>query len=121
MLTSFLIPLLKKNQLKHPQEVSGLFKSVRRNHMAKAAIETAIWDLYAKRKKQSLAKLIGGTQKKIPAGVVVATDSTENALKQIEGYLEDGYQRFKIKINPQLDLTFLRDIRRHYPDIVTNG
>src|SRR5216117_2971610 len=34
MLTSFLIPLLEKNQLKHPQEVSGLFKSVRRNHMA---------------------------------------------------------------------------------------
>ena len=118
MLTSFLIPLLEKNQLKHPQEVSGLFKSVRRNHMAKAAVETAIWDLYAKRKKQSLATLIGGTQKKIPAGVVVATDSTENALKQIEGYLKDGYQRFKIKINPQLDLTFLRDIRRHYPDIV---
>jgi O-succinylbenzoate synthase len=118
MLTSFLIPLLEKNPIKHPKEVSGLFRSVRRNHMAKAALETAIWDLYAKREKQALSKLIGGKRERIPSGVVVATDSTENALKQIEGYLKEGYQRFKIKINPELDLAFLREIRRHYPEIV---
>jgi O-succinylbenzoate synthase len=117
MLTSFLIPLLEKNQIQHPEEVSQLFQSVRRNHMAKAALETAIWDLYAKRKGESLATLIGGTQPRIPSGVVVATDSTGNALRQIESYLNDGYQRFKIKINPNLDLLFLREIRSHYPDI----
>jgi O-succinylbenzoate synthase len=85
--------------------------------MAKAALETAVWDLFAKKENQSLSKVIGGKSNKIPSGVVVATDSTENALQQIEGYLIDGYQRFKIKINPQLDLSFLREIRRHYPQI----
>jgi O-succinylbenzoate synthase len=117
MITSFLIPLLKNNQIQHPNEVSDLFRSVRRNHMAKAALETAIWDLYAKREGQPLSKLIGATSKRIPSGVVVATDSIKKALEQIEGYLKDGYQRFKIKINPELDLTFLREIRRHFPKI----
>ena len=38
--------------------------------------------------------------------VVVATDSTDNALKQIESYLKDGYQRFKIKNKSSAGLTF---------------
>lgn len=117
MLTSFLIPLIKNHSFDHPNEVSGIFKSIRRNNMAKAGLETAIWDLYAKRKGVSLSKLIGGTQTKIPSGVVVAADQTKHALKQIEGYLKEGYKRFKIKINPELDVAILREIRRHYPDI----
>lgn len=117
ILSSFLIPLLKKHPIKHPREVSALFKSIRRNHMAKAAIETAIWDLFAKRKGVSLSQLIGGSRKEIPSGVVIAADTAGNALKQIEEYLEDGYQRFKIKINPHADLSVLREIRRHFPAI----
>jgi O-succinylbenzoate synthase len=117
ILTSFLIPLLEKNPVSHPQEVNRLFQSVRRNHMAKAALETAVWDLFAKKENQPLSKMIGGTMGKIPSGVVVATDSVENALNQIKGYLEEGYQRFKIKINPRLDLNFLREIRASYPEI----
>lgn len=117
ILTSFLLPLLEKNPVNHPQELSQLFHCVRRNHMAKAALETAVWDLYAKKENKSLSKIIGGTRDKIPSGVVVATDTVENALHQIEGYLEEGYQRFKIKINPELDLKFLREIRAFYPGI----
>lgn len=117
IITSFLIPLLEKYPVKHPKEVSRLFQSVRRNHMAKAALETAIWDLFAKKENVSLAKLIGGERTRIPSGVVVATDHAEGAIKQIESYLKDGYQRFKIKINPKLDLAFLQEIRRHFPDI----
>lgn len=117
MLTSFLIPLLKAHPIHHPKEAFKLFQPVRRNNMAKAALETALWDLYAKKEGVSLSKLIGGTRNRIPSGVVIATDSLENALRQIESYLLDGYQRFKMKINSELDLDFLRGIRRHYPDI----
>jgi O-succinylbenzoate synthase len=117
ILTSFLIPLLEKNPINHPEELSPLFQSVRRNHMAKAALETAVWDLFAKKENKPLSQMLGGTMEKIPSGVVVATDSTEKALNQIEEYLEEGYQRFKIKINPHLDLNFLREIRSSYPEI----
>ena len=66
-----------------------LFRSIRRNNMAKAALETALWDLYAKSYSQPLAKILGGTRPLIASGVVVATDSTKNALQQIEQYLEE--------------------------------
>jgi O-succinylbenzoate synthase len=117
MITDILIPLLKKNPINHPKEASLLFRSIRRNNMAKAALETALWDLFAKSYSQPLAKTLGGTRSLIASGVVVATDSTKNALQQIEQYLESGYQRIKVKINPRQDYSFLSEIRRVYPDL----
>lgn len=117
MITDFMIPLLKQNPIDHPKEVSQLFSSIRRNNMAKAALETALWDLFAKSQTQPLSNILGGTRSFIASGVVVATDSTKNALQQIEQYLEDGYQRIKVKINPRQDYSFLNEIRSVYPDL----
>lgn len=117
MLTDFLIPLLKAKPISHPEEVGTLFSGIKRNHMAKAALEMALWDLYAKQREVPLGKLLGGTQTKIPSGVVVGTDSVLNALRQIEDYLKDGYQRVKIKIHPNHDYFILSEIRKEYPDL----
>ncbi|PLS01981.1 o-succinylbenzoate synthase [Neobacillus cucumis] len=117
MLTDLLIPLLKKQPIKHPEEAALLFKSIRRNHMAKSAIETALWDLYSKQLSSSLSAILGGSRSEIASGVVVATDSTIHALKQIEQYVEEGYQRFKVKINPEQDYAFLKEIRKTYPEL----
>ncbi|WML40931.1 o-succinylbenzoate synthase [Neobacillus sp. OS1-2] len=117
MLTDMLIPLLQKHPIQHPKEASHLFSRIRRNNMAKAALETALWDLYAKSKLEPLSKVICGTRPLIASGVVVATDSTVKALQQIEQYLDQGYQRIKVKINPKQDYAFLSEIRHHYPDL----
>lgn len=117
MLSDLLIPLVKKHPIEHPADAADLFKPIRRNQMAKAALETALWDLFAKRKGQPLATLLGATRKAIPSGVVVATDSAANALRQIDRYLQEGYQRVKVKIHPGQDIDFLAEIRRHYPDL----
>ncbi|XJZ26588.1 o-succinylbenzoate synthase [Bacillota bacterium Lsc_1132] len=117
MLFDVLIPLLKKQPIAHPSDAAERFKPIRRNQMAKAAIETALWDLYAKKEQKSLSKLLGGSRSSIPSGVVVATDSASKALAQIENYLQQGYQRVKIKIHPGQDIDFLKEIRRHYPDL----
>jgi len=117
MITDFLIPLLKKNPIQHPSEASVLFQAIRRNQMAKAAVEMALWDLYAKQQQQPLAHVLGGTQSEIASGVVIAADSSTKALNQIETYLEEGYRRFKVKINPEQDYEFLAEVRRYYPDL----
>ncbi|MDP4171764.1 MAG: o-succinylbenzoate synthase, partial [Bacillota bacterium] len=75
MMSDFLIPLLKHRPVSHPDETLALFASIRGNKMAKAALEMALWDLYAKRKLLPLSRVLGGTQERIPAGVVIATDS----------------------------------------------
>ncbi|GAM16428.1 O-succinylbenzoate synthase [Mesobacillus selenatarsenatis SF-1] len=116
VLKNFLIPLLRKKGISHPEEASLLFSSVRRNHMAKAALETALWDLRAKIEGIPLSNLIGGTMESIPAGVVVGNNLPE-ALKQIEGYLEQGFKRVKVKISPEDDLHYISEIRKQFPDL----
>lgn len=117
MLTQFLIPMLEQHPIHHPEELGILFRSIRRNNMAKSALETAYWDLYSKRQQVSLSKILGGKTNKIPSGVVVATNSVKDALHQIEDYLKEEYQRFKVKINPNQDVELLSEIRRFYPDL----
>ncbi len=117
ILKDFLIPLVKKTPITHPDEVTPLFDKYKRNQMAKAGLETAIWDLFAKTNEVSLSKLLGGTQTKILSGVVVGTSSIDEALRQIDSYLNDGYQRVKIKISPEQDIRIIAGIRSQFPDL----
>lgn len=117
VLKDFLIPLLNKKGISHPDEAFLLFSSVRRNYMAKAALETALWDLQAKLEGLPLSTLIGGTMEAIPAGVVVGNPDLPEALKQIEGYLEQGFKRVKVKISPKDDFQYISGIRKQFPDL----
>ncbi|PLR86966.1 o-succinylbenzoate synthase [Bacillus sp. V33-4] len=117
VLKDFLIPLLKDSEISHPNQVDFLFHGIRRNHMAKAALEMAIWDLYAKQKNTPLARILGSTATSIPAGVVVGAKTSSSAIDQIEGYIGEGYSRIKVKISPDNDYALLAIIRERFPDI----
>ncbi|MFB5582358.1 o-succinylbenzoate synthase [Bacillus albus] len=117
VLQDFLLPDLLKAEISHPNEVPGLFQHIKRNRMAKAGIEGAVWDLYAKRQKKSLATLLGGTRTEIEVGVVIGINTTPVMLKQIEKYAEEGYERFKVKIKPEHDYELLKEIRKEFPHI----
>ncbi|WP_422122843.1 o-succinylbenzoate synthase [Planococcus sp. X10-3] len=110
-------PLLLKKELAGPEEVAVIFSSVKGNHMAKAAIEMAVWDLFAKFEGVSLSEYIGGTQKEISAGVVVAAGS-EDLLNEIEQAAAKGYSRIKIKISPKTDVEVLSEAVKRFPDIL---
>ncbi|RFU61751.1 o-succinylbenzoate synthase [Peribacillus glennii] len=119
LLEDFLIPTLLQNEIEHPDEISEkLFSHIRGNYMAKAALEGAIWDLYAKKQKASLASLLGGTKKKIDVGVSIGIkDSIDSTLEVIQARLQDGYKRFKLKIKPGWDIELIDKVRKAYPDI----
>nr|WP_316046183.1 hypothetical protein [Planococcus glaciei] len=89
-----LMPLLLHQNLKHPGQVNRIFQQVKGNRMAKAAVEMAVWDLFAKKKGVPLWKLVGGEQKPIPAGIVVAADP-ENIERQVAKATAAGYKRIK--------------------------
>ncbi|MCM3093538.1 MULTISPECIES: o-succinylbenzoate synthase [unclassified Cytobacillus] len=117
VLKDFLIPILHNADIKHPSEAGRVFDALRRNQMAKAALETALWDLAAKKEDISLSKFIGGKREQILSGVVVGAKTNEEVRKQIENFLERGYQRVKIKIGPENDYELISDIRHFYPDL----
>lgn len=118
IMEDFLIPLLKDNKIEHPRDVSTLFKPIKGNNMAKSALETAVWDLYAKRENITLAEALGGTKEKIDVGIAVGIQSSTNELlRKINTHLESGYKRIKVKIKPGLDIELLNAIRDEFPDI----
>ena len=117
VMEDFLIPILQENKLHHPDEVSELFKPIKGNNMAKAALEGAIWDLYAKQKNISLAEALGGEKRQIEVGISIGIQSTVNELIEIISQnVEAGYKRIKLKIKPGWDFEVLQKVRTHFPD-----
>lgn len=118
MLEDFLIPILLHKEVGHPDEVSALFSSIRRNCMAKSSIEGAIWDIYAQQTKQSLAKALGGHKEQIEVGVSVGIQSSIEALIELlKSHVNKGYKRVKVKIKPGHDVEVIRAIRAEMPDL----
>ncbi|WP_453991288.1 o-succinylbenzoate synthase [Bacillus nitroreducens] len=118
LLEDILIPKLMQTEIKHPDDVSKTFKELRGNYNAKAALDGAIWDLYAKEQGISLAKAIGGVKDKIEVGVSVGIQKSEKELLQkIDGFVTKGYKRIKVKIMPGWDMNILKAIRQEFPEI----
>ncbi|GAB0166803.1 o-succinylbenzoate synthase [Lysinibacillus sp. CTST325] len=118
IIDEFLIPLVINKEFNHPDEVNEKFARVRRNNMAKSAVEAAIWDLYAKEQGIPLAQALGGEKKEITVGISLGIeDDTNVLLESIEGYLKQGFKKIKIKIKPGKDIEVLRVIRDRFGDI----
>jgi o-succinylbenzoate synthase len=119
MLESELIPRLVGVEITGGGACPGLFRQVRGNRMAKAALENAVWDLEAQRKRMPLATLLGGTRKTIPCGVSIGIQPTKAALLEtVARELEAGYQRIKLKCKPGWDTSIFAAVRDRWPDIL---
>jgi O-succinylbenzoate synthase len=118
ILRDHLWPLLKEKEIAAASEVWDLLAPVRGHNMAKAALETALWDAEAKQKNLPLAKLLGGTRDEIPCGVSIGIQPTAAALiAKVEEALSAGYQRIKVKIKPGHDIAPVRALRERFPGI----
>lgn len=121
-LKKVLAPMVVGHEVDRAANVHQLMKGVRGHRMAKAAIETACWDLEAKRAGVPLWKHLGGVQTELPCGVSIGIqDSPEQLIEKIEEEVSAGYQRIKIKIKPGWDLDIVRRVREHFPEIRLMG
>lgn len=117
MLEDFLIPLILNKELNHPDEVSEIFASIRKNNMAKSTIEGAVWDIYAQHTNQSLAAALGGKKDKIEVGISIGIQkSIEDLVALVDGFVKEGYKRIKVKIKPGWDVEVMRTLREKFPD-----
>jgi O-succinylbenzoate synthase len=118
ILKTYLWPMLKGRELSSAADVWPLLEQVRGHNMAKAAVETAIWDAEAKLKNIPLWKLIGGQRQEIPCGVSIGIkDSLDELVAAVKTELASGYQRIKIKIKPGKDLAPVQRLRQDFPRI----
>jgi O-succinylbenzoate synthase len=117
MLEDFLLPVLFGHTYSSPNEFAQKLHIYKRNNMAKASIEAALWDLFGKQQGKSLSKLWGGTRTAIEAGVVVGLGPIEQMVAKIQQHVDEGYKRFKVKIKPGYDYTLLEKIRKFFPQL----
>jgi O-succinylbenzoate synthase len=86
--------------------------------MAKAGLELALWDLLGKRQACSLQALLGGNASKVVVGVSVGLQpSPAKLVEVVGGYLDQGYQRIKIKIKPGRDVGDAQAVRNAFPGV----
>jgi len=117
ILSDFLIPDILGKDLQSVDEAIAIWSKVRGHMMAKAGLEAALWDAFAKTKNISLSKMLGGVRKKIDVGVSIGIQSSvNNLIQKVDGYLQEGYKRIKIKIAPGNDLQFVEALRKEFPD-----
>jgi o-succinylbenzoate synthase len=111
-------PLVKERKFGAAAEIWALMNAVRGHNMAKAALETAVWDAEAKQRGVPLAKLLGGTREEITSGVSVGIKgSLDELVAAVKKELAAGYQRIKIKIKPGKDLEQVKRLRQEFPRI----
>ncbi len=118
VLREHLIPHVIGASFSHPTQLAGYLARIRGNPMARATIETACWDAWAAARGESLAHVLGGVRERVVTGVSVGIqDSVPELLDLIEGYLDQGYARIKVKIEPGWDIQPLTAIRERFGEV----
>lgn len=121
-LEHILAPMVVGKAIANASETWELVKHVRGHRMAKAAVETAIWDLEAKKLNVPLWRHIGGVRNEIACGVSIGIqDSVEQLIEKIQTEVDAGYQRIKIKIAPHWDFDVIKKVREKFGDILLMG
>ena len=119
MLKEVFIPELLSSDSEDPTAFYDRTRRFLGHPMARAGLELALWDLAAKKKGSSLARLYGGDRREVLSGVSVGIqDSPEQLLDRIEEFLEQGYPRIKIKIKPGWDVPICDKVRTRFPGIL---
>ena len=117
-ITTFLAPMVVSKAINSAANTWELMSAVRGNRMAKAAIETACWDLEAKQLGRPLWKHLGGVRTEIASGVSIGIQQEPaDLIEKIEEELAAGYQRIKIKIKPGWDREIVARVRQKFPEI----
>jgi O-succinylbenzoate synthase len=119
VLRDYIVPGIVGKELSGAGEFGEFVRGIRGHNMAKAGVETALWDLEAKTRSIPLWKMLGGTRERIDCGVSIGIQSSiDKLLAKISAELEAGYRRIKIKIKPGLDVDLIRQVRAAFPQIL---
>jgi len=118
LMKRFLIPALKSKINISAEDVSVILKPFLGGQMAKASLETAILDAELRNQNISLATYLGATKDKVECGVSVGIANNLEALaEEVSSYVDAGYRRIKLKIEPDWDIEAVKHIRDIYPEI----
>lgn len=99
-------------------DVAVVLEPVKGHQMAKAALEMAVLDAELRAQGVSLGRHLGAVRDAVDCGVSVGIhDSIPALLDTVERYLDEGYRRVKLKIEPGWDVEPVRATRERFGDV----
>jgi len=104
-----------------PVDVNRCYKFLRAqpgDQFSRAGLEGALWDAYAHTRRMPLCELFGIQRRAVSSGVAIGIfDSTDELIERVRRYVDEGYQRVKIKIQPGWDVEPVAAVREAFPQL----
>lgn len=116
-LRDVLLPSIIGKRFASPYELAPYLAPWRGNRMAKAVVEMAFWDMWAKSLGIPLKAALGGVGDFVDVGVSLGIAPVEKTLDRIDEALAAGYKRTKLKIAQGHDVKLVEAVRNRHPDI----
>jgi o-succinylbenzoate synthase len=117
-LEDVLLPAILDRPFANMEALNDVLQAQPASNFARVAVETAAWELIARRAGLSVAALLGIAPRPIPSGLAVGLyDSEAELLGAIRRQEPERYQRLKIKIKRGQDVALVRAVRREFGDI----
>ncbi len=119
----FIAPKLLGMKISEPDLMIEYMSHVRGNHFTKSMFDMAFWDLTSKRDGLSLAQKLckpypEGAKKRVKTGISIGIHpNLDQLIEVISSYLDEGYERIKLKIKPGYDLETVAKVRQSFPNI----
>ncbi|MBS0563181.1 MAG: o-succinylbenzoate synthase [Proteobacteria bacterium] len=110
------LPQVVGQTFENPAALNRLLAPWRGNQMARATVEMAFWDLWARSLNLPLGVLLGGSGDAIDVGVSLGIGPVDGTIERVKAHLDQGYKRIKLKIMPGHDLALVRAVRDRFPD-----
>ena len=97
------------------QDILGQFKG---NTFAKAAIDTAWWDLSARLDDRPLWDMIGGANAEVAVGADIPVQDSPAALEDaMRAAVDGGFSRTKLKFRPDSGYEMVASVQESFPDM----
>lgn len=119
VLRRFLVPTVAGITDLDATKVAPALHKFKGHRMSKAGLELAILDAELRGAGIPLSRELGAVRSRVDCGVSVGImDEIPQLLDAVGGYLDEGYVRIKLKIEPGWDIEPVRAVRERFGDDV---
>ena len=111
-------PLVTGREIDSGAALQDLLGSFKGNWFAKAALDTAWWDLAARIEDRPLWQMIGGTAPDVAVGADIPVQDSMAALHDgVRAAVDGGFSRTKLKFRPDSGVGMVASVREAFPDM----
>ncbi|WDC84679.1 dipeptide epimerase [Caloramator sp. mosi_1] len=115
---NYIFPAIKDMEVEEIENImSKINKCLIKNTSAKAAVDMAVYDLFAKMCNKPLYVILGGARDNVETDITVSVKHPKEMAEDAKEYVERGFNTLKIKvgIDSELDIKRVKAIRDTVP------